>query len=478
MTPAKTAAKAAAKAAGVLPDVLAPRLDVVFCGSAAGRASALAGAYYAGPGNKFWRTLHEVGLTNRVLRPRDYALTLTYGIGLTDMNKHQSGGDRALTADADTPDAVRRKIEENQPAFLAFNGKRAAQAFLGRKVTYGRQPETVGPTAIFALPSTSGNANRYWDADPWRDLAAAIAARHLADPDEALLALDGNAKEDMRVALNRRLFHRMGLDLRKKRDEAEFASRMTSPQQVATARDVAAAIADEFLAAAVFLPRPGAGHLRDLAAEFFALYPERPVQDNDGGIKFADSFWLFVLVRLIAPTFIVESGTHKGHSSWLLRQACPGATLTCFDVSFRNLVWRDDEATYHEHDWMESGMAAPEGEPSLIYFDDHISHAQRIREAHARGFRTLLFDDDFAAHQLHATGHPPAPTLAMLFDASLQDGERITWLRHGKEKSLKVDGAETAAARQLVQAYAKTPDLGPHLRVRPQSGLAAVLLKD
>jgi TDG/mug DNA glycosylase family protein len=29
----------------------------------AGRAaSALRGAYYAGPGNKFWKTLHEVGL--------------------------------------------------------------------------------------------------------------------------------------------------------------------------------------------------------------------------------------------------------------------------------------------------------------------------------------------------------------------------------------------------------------------------------
>ena len=94
-----------------------PRLDVIICGSAAGRVSARARAYYAGPGNKFWRTLHEVGLTNRVLRPRDYALVLTYGIGLTDMNKRQSGSDGALAAGADAPDDVRRKIEELQPAF-------------------------------------------------------------------------------------------------------------------------------------------------------------------------------------------------------------------------------------------------------------------------------------------------------------------------------------------------------------------------
>src|SRR3546814_13773735 len=51
--------------APVLPDVLAPGLRLVFCGSAAGRKSAELGAYYAGPGNKFWPTLYEIGLTPR-----------------------------------------------------------------------------------------------------------------------------------------------------------------------------------------------------------------------------------------------------------------------------------------------------------------------------------------------------------------------------------------------------------------------------
>src|ERR1700753_3045292 len=55
--------------APVLPDVLEPGLRVVFCGTAPGTASARAGAYYAGPGNRFWVTLHEVGLTPVLLRP-------------------------------------------------------------------------------------------------------------------------------------------------------------------------------------------------------------------------------------------------------------------------------------------------------------------------------------------------------------------------------------------------------------------------
>lgn len=41
----------------VPPDLLAPHLRLVFCGTAAGNVSAARGAYYAGPGNQFWPIL-------------------------------------------------------------------------------------------------------------------------------------------------------------------------------------------------------------------------------------------------------------------------------------------------------------------------------------------------------------------------------------------------------------------------------------
>ncbi len=40
-----------------------------FCGTAVGNVSAQRGAYYAGPGNMFWPTLHGAGLTPRRLQP-------------------------------------------------------------------------------------------------------------------------------------------------------------------------------------------------------------------------------------------------------------------------------------------------------------------------------------------------------------------------------------------------------------------------
>ena len=54
-----------------VPDVLAPGLDVVFCGINPGRVAAAAGAHFANPRNDFWRLLHEGGFTPRLYEPHD-----------------------------------------------------------------------------------------------------------------------------------------------------------------------------------------------------------------------------------------------------------------------------------------------------------------------------------------------------------------------------------------------------------------------
>ena len=165
---------AAAKLPDVLPDVLGPGLRIVFCGSAAGAASARAGAYYAGPGNRFWPTLYDVGLTPRLLAPAEFRAVLQYGVGLTDLCKTESGADSGLSAKADDAAALSAKIARHRPAVLAFNGKRAARVFLDAAgIDYGEQPQRIGRTAIHVLPSTSGAARRWWDEAFWRRVAQA-----------------------------------------------------------------------------------------------------------------------------------------------------------------------------------------------------------------------------------------------------------------------------------------------------------------
>lgn len=162
-----------------VPDVLARGLQLVFCGTALGRRSAEQRAYYAHPNNLFWRTLHEVGLTPERIAPHDYARLLAYGIGLTDLAKRHYGNDAELPGDAFDVDGLREKIMRYQPAILAFTSKTGASSFLSRptgRIVLGWQPEMIGTTRLFVLPSPSGTARSYWDRAVWEALAQEVTA--------------------------------------------------------------------------------------------------------------------------------------------------------------------------------------------------------------------------------------------------------------------------------------------------------------
>ena len=160
----------------ILREMLRPGLRLVFCGSAPGERSARLSEYYAGPGNRFWRTLADVGLTPQQLSPSDYETLLTIGIGLTDLIVHQAGNDDVIAFDPAARDRLRATILKHQPRYLCFNGKRAAKEFLGeRSVYYGLQSTCIGATQLFVAPSTSGAARRSWDVNPWQELARLVA---------------------------------------------------------------------------------------------------------------------------------------------------------------------------------------------------------------------------------------------------------------------------------------------------------------
>jgi TDG/mug DNA glycosylase family protein len=161
----------------ILPDLLQPGLAVVFCGTAAGRRSAAEGAYYAHPGNRFWRTLHSVGLTPRLFRPDEFSLLPSLGIGMTDLAKFHFGNDADLPAGAYDTVSLQAKIAALAPRVLAFTSKNAAQEILGRRIAFGLQERTLGVTRLFVLPSPSGQARGSWDIGHWQALADLLMDR-------------------------------------------------------------------------------------------------------------------------------------------------------------------------------------------------------------------------------------------------------------------------------------------------------------
>src|SRR5215475_4894866 len=112
-----------------LPDQLQHGLRLVFVGTAAGQRSADLGHYYAHPGNRFWRTIHQVGLTPRLYEPREFPSLLNLGFGFTDLCKAAAGMDHEI---ADRPIDIagfKSKIQRFQPRSIAFTSKKAASFF-------------------------------------------------------------------------------------------------------------------------------------------------------------------------------------------------------------------------------------------------------------------------------------------------------------------------------------------------------------
>jgi TDG/mug DNA glycosylase family protein len=158
----------------ILPDRLTPNLRVWFVGTAAGPRSAAVGAYYAHPGNRFWRALHEAGITSRRFDPQDYPKLLELGVGLTDFCKTGWGVDAAIAREHFDVAGFKRKVSRLKPQALAFTSKTAASLWLSRPtglIEPGRQMQMNEP-AVLVLPSPSGLATSYWSIEPWREVGA------------------------------------------------------------------------------------------------------------------------------------------------------------------------------------------------------------------------------------------------------------------------------------------------------------------
>lgn len=160
----------------VLEDVIEKGVVTLFCGSAAGNASARLRQYYAGRGNQFWPILYKSGFTKNLLTPREYGQVVNFRIGLTDLAKFEHGNDSQISSHAYQSAPLLEKIEYYQPRFLALVSKAVAKFFMSdrfgiQSIAYGKQNIDLHQTQIWVLPSTSARAKSHWQEKPWHDLA-------------------------------------------------------------------------------------------------------------------------------------------------------------------------------------------------------------------------------------------------------------------------------------------------------------------
>lgn len=158
-----TKSEVQAAAGKTVPDVIAPGLDVLFCGINPGLYSGATGFHFARPGNRFWPALHGAGFTDRLLDPSEEQLLLEAGCGITNLVNRATAAAAELANEelASGRGSLERKIRRYSPRWLAVLGIGAYRTAFGRRgARIGEQPERVGDTGIWVLPNPSGlNAN-------------------------------------------------------------------------------------------------------------------------------------------------------------------------------------------------------------------------------------------------------------------------------------------------------------------------------
>jgi double-stranded uracil-DNA glycosylase len=154
-----TTAEVAAARGRSVPDVLAAELRVVFCGINPSLYSAAVGHHFARPGNRFWRTLHGAGFTDRLLSPFEDRLLLDHGLGCTNLVERATAradelGPEELRAGGERLD---RLVRDLRPRWLAVLGVGAYRAAFQRPdAVAGPQELGVGCAGVWLLPNPSG----------------------------------------------------------------------------------------------------------------------------------------------------------------------------------------------------------------------------------------------------------------------------------------------------------------------------------
>jgi TDG/mug DNA glycosylase family protein len=140
-------------------DLIDYDLKVLFCGINPGLWSGATGLHFAKPGNRFWKTLHLAGFSNRLLHPSEEQELLENGYGITCFCKRTTATAAELTNEEIIAGgkALIKKINKFKPQFLAVLGIGAFRtAFNQPKAKLGLQEEKIGETPIWLLPNPSG----------------------------------------------------------------------------------------------------------------------------------------------------------------------------------------------------------------------------------------------------------------------------------------------------------------------------------
>jgi double-stranded uracil-DNA glycosylase len=149
----------------VVPDLIGPATRLLFVGINPGLRTAAIQTHFGKPGNRFWPALLLAGIIEEPVDLTDpmtdavRAALVARGIGISNVVPRATARADELTAAElrEGAERLRALVARVRPRVVAVLGITAYRSAFGQPAAVpGRQPQGIGPAALWVVPNPSG----------------------------------------------------------------------------------------------------------------------------------------------------------------------------------------------------------------------------------------------------------------------------------------------------------------------------------
>ena len=213
--------------------------------------------------------------------------------------------------------------------------------------------------------------------------------------------------------------------------------------------------------------------------EYSKLFLKSPITDMNSGFGFNEGLFLFCLIKVTAPTLVIESGIMKGFTTYLIDAATDKkCLLKCYDISFENIQFKSKKAEYFNHD-INRNPPDLKGHKVLAFWDDHTSQLDRLEFSIKNDVKFNIFDDDLGFLNFHSDGWPPIPSITMLYEVkkNIIKTPKINWVSRGRKGEMWINEFANNNAIDSVRNHKVFPNIFSLTGYKNHSECSFLILK-
>ena len=184
-----------------------------------------------------------------------------------------------------------------------------------------------------------------------------------------------------------------------------------------------------------------------------SFFRDSKISSLNGGMGYNNGLVTFLICKYIQPKNIIESGVWRGFTTYLLEKASPeNAQITCYDINLKNIEYSSINAEYYEMDISEN-TDCNHNDCDLAFFDDHVSHYDRLHFCNNNNIKFVILDDDVTIFSPHSDGWPPLPSSDMVYNYN-NIPKNFKWVINNIDASANIDNLDITP---IINNYKRVP---------------------